>query len=788
VHEHSLSLLEYDRVVRAIAERAASPRARDTLERWRPIADGPARREEVACLRDALAREAEPEAWCHVGPGDLAALLEDAAERPLDGPELVVVRDWLEAAEHTRAAWADPDARERHARLTERVESLPRLPELFASLDRALEPDGRVRDSASPALARARRDVERGERDLHARLEKWAGAFGPDAYVTRHGDRFVALVPAAGFPRRRAVVHDVSGSGQSLFVEPIEACEANNHLIEMRALASDEERRILRALADRVHGTAPELVQVDAVLVHLDTLRARARWGRELGAAALAPEGDALRLVQARHPLLAMGGRRDSVVPLDLTLGAEGRILLVSGPNMGGKTVLLKTVGLAVAMAHAAVPVPASEGSRIPEITRILVDLGDEQSVDRGLSTFAAHLEVMARMARHAGPETLLLCDEVGAGTDPEEGAALGRALLEHVAARGAWGILTTHYGSLKRAGSEIEGVRNGSLEFDAETLEPRYRFLAGVPGASHALDVASRLGFPEELLARARSLTPDESRALERLLADLHATRRTLEAERESLRLARDRAEAEAVKLSAAEAAARRELRETRGRLTRESDVLLAHARELWQTVREEARRSDRTRADAERLRREIGRVESEAESLRRAAEEAAARAGDADARGGAPYTPRPGDRVRVRDLHVEAVVADPADPEGRVRLQRGTWTIQSHVSQLEPVAAAADANARPVRATWEGPAEGAGLEVDMRGMEVEEALRELDRGLDRAVLQGLSELRIIHGVGKGVLRAAVERHLRGHPQVSSARLGGLGEGGRGVTVAHLR
>jgi DNA mismatch repair protein MutS2 len=610
--------------------------------------------------------------------------------------------------------------------------------------------------------------------------------FGPDAYVTRHGERFVAMVPAAGFPRRRAIVHDVSGSGQSLLVEPLEWCGENNRMIETRRAARDEEHRILEELRTGVEQARPTLEALEASLIHLDSLAARARWAVTFGAVALKPGGDALRLRNARHPLLAMGvGRegREAVVPLDLELHGErvtGHVLLVSGPNMGGKTVLLKTVGLVVAMAHSALPVTAAEGSRVPELDEILADIGDDQSIAQGLSTFAAHLRALSRMVAVAGSRVLLLIDELGAGTDPEDGAALARAVIEHLAARDAWAIVTTHLGSLKRVAGEVRGVENGSLEFDVAALAPRYRFLAGVPGASHALEVADRLGVPRDLLERARALRPEGAELADRLMAELAEATQRARAEAERLTTARIEAEAEATTHREAIESTRREEAALRRRLTRESEAVLARAREIWQTVLEESRKAEKRRGSAEALRRDLSEVERAVEALAgpAASVEQPARLD--------PSAITPGMRVRVLDLGVEAEVAVAPDREGRVQLKRGSWSIQSHVGRLVPAVEAAGA-ARPVTATWTPP-EGAPVEVDLRGMDVTDALAALDRGVDRAVLAGFSEVRVIHGVGRGVLRAAVERHLHEHPQVSGQRAGEVGEGGRGVTVARLR
>jgi DNA mismatch repair protein MutS2 len=781
---HSLDRLDYEAVIAAVAAKAATDGARAALARWMPFGDRAALACEVALLAEAIHRSREPGAWLVTAAGTLGEAIEDSATAPLDGPALVGVLRWLVAAEDTREAWSDEERRARHPRLAEHVLELSPPPDLRARLERSLDDDGSVRDSASPALGRARAEIAHGERRVEQQLERWARTFGSETYVTRHDERFVAMVPAAGFPRRRAIVHDVSNSGQSLLVEPLETCAENNRLMELRAAAAAEERRILRELASAVVAEAPALRFLEATLVHLDGLRARALWALEVGATAIAPGGDVLRLRAARHPVLAMAAARGGpeVVALDLDLAGEERLLLVSGPNMGGKTVLLKTVGLAVVLAHAALPVPASEGSLVPEIDDVLVDLGDAQSVEQGLSTFAAHLAVLRRMADRAGPRTLVLCDELGAGTDPEEGTALARALVEHVAARGAWGVITTHLGGLKRLAGEVAGVVNGSLEFDLETLSSRYRFMPGVPGASHALAVAERLGFPLALLQRARALTPEAARALERLTAELAAATRLARDKAAELDDATRRAASAAAEHAEATEHARRELAERRRALTRESDALLARARELWQTVQREARRSDKRREDAHRLKAEIDAAGREVESL-------------AGAPNGAPAGPAlageaitPGRRVRVVDLGVEAEIVSAPDREGRVTLKRGTWSIQSHVDKLREAPAPAAAEARPVAGTWSTPEDVAPLEIDLRGMDVDEALRTLDGGLDRAVVAGLAELRIIHGIGRGVLQAAVDRHLRGHPQVAGQRLGVVGEGGRGVTIVRLR
>lgn len=789
--ERSLQLLEFERITASIAADADAERSSEALRAWRPIADPAALAHENACLAEAIARQSEPGSWCAVGEGALLPRLDPRADEALDGPGLRAVAGWLDAGAATRRAWLADDAAARYPHLAAEAARIPDLDPLRARLITAIEPDGRVSDAASPVLRRARAEFATGERRMLERLERWARPHGETAYVTRHGDRFVALVPAAGFSRSQALVHDTSGSGQSLFVEPLEFCEANNRLIETRGVIAEEERRILRELAAAVRAETGPITVLEGVLVRFDTLRARARWAARLEAIALAPGGERLRLVEARHPLLALGRDRERLVPLELSLEAPGRLLLVSGPNMGGKTVLLKTVGLAALLAHAGLPVPVREGSAMPHFDDVQVDLGDAQSVDQGLSTFAGHLRALAGMAAAAGPRALVLGDELGSGTDPDEGAALGRALLEHFAARGAWGVMTTHLGQLKRVAAEVPGIVNGSLEYDAETMRPRYRFLPGIPGASHGLEVAGRMGFPEDVMARARALTPDSTRALEHLLLELQAAGRRMHEETEGLAAARAAADAAEAEHREASERVKQSLSQLRRTLTRESEAVLAEARALWQSVRQEVRRAAKSPERAEAAKREIGQVEARVERLQREAAEAAGESAEPEVLTAADL--RVGLRVRVGDLGgVVAEIAALPDAEGRVALRRGSWSIQSHVSRLQPAgddAMPGAARARASAAVSYTPADDAvATQVDLRGMDVSDALRAVDEGLDRAVVAGLTELRIIHGLGKGVLRAAVEKHLAGHPIVAGKRMGELHEGGRGVTVATLR
>jgi DNA mismatch repair protein MutS2 len=773
--ERSLRLLEFDKVLDWVTSFARSSAGVAKLRAWRPLPDDAERDREHGRLGEALRRVSQPGEWCFTGEGSLAALANPESIDVLDGPALVLVRGWLAAARATREAWAASAVD--YPGLGGEYGTLSWPAPLLERLERCLEPDGRVADRASALLARCRREAQAAEHRLQDQLLRWSRAFGENSYVTRAGDRCVVLVPAAGFPRRRGIVHDVSGSGQSLFVEPLEACEGNNHVIELRARAAEEERRILAELAADVRRHSPELAELERRLAHLDTLRARALWARQIDARALPAEPESERLVLrgARHPLLLRALPTEQVVPLDLELGQAGRILLVSGPNMGGKTVLLKTVGLCSTLAASAFPAPVADGSRVPRFTSILVEMGDEQSVEKGLSTFAAHLESMARMADRASPDTLLLCDELGAGTDPEEGAALGRALLEHFARRRAWAVVTTHLGPLKRVAGENPGVANGTLEFDEATLTSRFRFVPGVPGASYALAVAERRGFPAELVRRARELTPESALALERLLHEVERARREAEAAAERARAAEEEARRQEAVLRAERERLAADESGRRKRMAEQGDAVISRARSLLRELQKAAREGERSRERASQLKGEVLAVEGAIAELRPAPPP-----GDPD------LDLAPGVRVRLLDLNIEAEVVDGPDQAGQVTLQRGAWRIQAHRSRL---ARAAEGGPEAPLPAWQAAGEPEpALEVDLRGLEATDALAALDRALDRAVVSGLRELRVVHGIGRGVLRSAVEGHLKKHPQVGTHRLGGVGEGGRGVTLVELR
>ncbi len=793
VDEHDLERLEFPEVRASLAAHTASERGRRMALALRPAAEIETARERLDALREAKRRAEEHGDGPAAGVAEITPYLERAtARRRLEGAELVRVLELLEAAGRLRRHWAEPPAVAPRTRAA--VAKLCELPRLETALRRAVAEDGTLRDGASRELARLRARQTAVRQAARGRLERLAREAGGDSAGTVREDRFVLSVRSDRFDRARGVVQDVSASGATLFVEPFELVPLNNELRELAAAEREEERRILDALTAEVAAHADSLAAVEEGVAELDELAARVRLSRALRATtpALDERGERLHIAGGRHPLLWLqsGGASDPeaaaerVVAFDLDLVAPARVLLVSGPNMGGKTVLLKAVGLAVLMALSGLDVCAAEGAVLPHVCRVLVDIGDQQSLADHLSTFAGRLRRMDEMARAAAPSTLCLLDELGSGTDPEEGTALGRGLLEHLAERGAWTVATTHLGGLKGLASERPHVVNASLGIDAVALRPLFVLQVGVPGGSYGLATARRLGLADEVLRRAEASVREEAIALERLLGDLSEELRRVQETRALLETERAEAARERAAGEEARRAAESTQRERERRRSEELAALEARARELVRSAEREWRRAGEARAGAE------------TGSLRRGAQALGA---DLDAwRAASPGEPPAaepagplahGMRVRHTGLGLTMQIVEGPRADGSVVLARGAWRVTARPEELSRCAdGAAERPPEERLALSELRAEtSAPWEVDLRGLYVDEALAALDAALDRAALAGHREFRVIHGVGSGALQKAVARHLADHPHVQSHRLGGHGEGGRGVTMAVL-
>ncbi len=665
---------------------------------------------------------------------------------------------------------------------------------LEEELDRCILSEDELQDDASPDLSAIRRKIRKAQLSIRERLDsiikspQYAQVLQEPIVTIRDG-RFVVPVKAERKNELRGLVHDTSGSGATVFVEPIAVVEANN---EIGILQSQEQQgvdRILLELSGRVGEMGDAILESFDALVELDLLFAKSRLADAMRATVPEIRKDrVLRLNKARHPLIP----KEKVVPVDISLGDTFDTLVITGPNTGGKTVALKTLGLLTLMAACGMMLPCGEGSCVPVFSRVLADIGDEQSIEQSLSTFSAHITNIISILEAAGPRSLVLTDELGAGTDPVEGAALAVSILEALRKKGSLVAATTHYAEIKMYALTTPGVENGSCEFDVETLSPTYRLLIGVPGRSNAFAISRRLGLPEEIIGRARELVSSENTRFEDVVSDLERTRQELEKEKSAATSRRQQAEA-----------LKQEMEEERRRLYAQLDKEAAQARSEAQTLVERVKSQTdllmnqleelKKQQDKEEFQKKFGELKagyrSRIEHLRDMADPVASRRGEAYV---LPRKLRSGDTVILTGLNLEGTVLSGPDSAGCYMVQAGI--IKSKVKEEElrlvedkgrkvtlngrrRTTAPADKISRDVK-----------TQVDIRGMDTIDGIMEVDRFLDQAVLMGLGTVTIIHGKGTGALRAAVQDHLRKLKTVKSFRPGMYGEGEAGVTVVELK
>ncbi len=655
-----------------------------------------------------------------------------------------------------------------------------------------------IADDASPELREIRRKMKAASARVRERLDQLIHSAAyqkalQDPIVTIRGGRFVVPVKAEHRGEIAGLVHDTSASGATVFVEPMGVVEANN---ELRVLTSREEaeiERILRELSAEAGTFATAIIADYEIVVELNLIFAKARLAHRMGAMkpALSDDGHTV-LHKARHPLI--DAKR--VVPVDVELGGEFDTLVITGPNTGGKTVTLKTLGLLTLMTMCGLLVPVSDGSRVSVFDRVLVDIGDEQSIEQSLSTFSAHMTNVIRILKQTDGHSLVLLDELGAGTDPVEGAALAVAILEQLRRRGARIGATTHYAELKAYAIHTVGVENASCEFDVASLRPTYRLLIGVPGRSNAFAITERLGMDRTIVDEARALVSGDDQRLEEVVARLDNRRRELEeqlrrtadAEQRSRRAAEQAEE----KLRDIEERRQKEIEEGRRQARQIVDKTRSMADQLM-TELEALRRERESTAFAEKTRQARGQLRAQLRQMEETADPVEKRSAPA-------ATPLQevhlGDRVQLADMGLEATVTKLPDRNGMVEVQAGAIRTRTPLANLRLYTSRrAEKKGRTVTPAAARPsglesrmARSVETDLDLRGQTVEEALLAVDRFLDNAVMCGLERVTVIHGKGTGTLRAAVQQHLKGHRQVKGFRLGVYGEGENGVTVVELK
>jgi DNA mismatch repair protein MutS2 len=680
---------------------------------------------------------------------------------------------------------------ERFPRLGRRAQTIGDFRGLLKELEGKILPDGSIADHASVALARLRRDIERQKRSIQESLERFLRTHREEGvlqeeFVTIRNERFVVPIIAGQRRKLDGVIHGASASGHTLFVEPIETIDLNNELVRLTEEEMREVHRILVEITDRLRGYGDSIRQTLITMAELELVFAKGRFAAEFDCTT--PRfGDRLMLRDARHPLLedVLKKRHKAAVPISLELNRGRRTLLISGPNTGGKTVSLKTIGLLTLMAQSGLPVPAAE-AEFPVFSQVLADIGDYQSIQENLSTFSAHVSNIREMALDVTPDSLVLLDELGSATDPEEGGALGVAIVEHFRAAGAFTLISTHLMALKIYGASTEGVVNGSMGFDEETFEPTFYLRLGLPGKSAGLEIATRLGMPEDIMLRARRSMSDRERDVTRFLSELHrrieetqALERQLReqiaaSERHEKELAREWEKRETVKLK---------------ELERRTDQALARFEEQAQeTLGKIGQGADKRKAEQEAQRR----VSKAKRELREDFDTTVLATQD-DSRQDRiqPLRIEEGARVRLRDVREPATVRRKLG-NGRIEVEAGFMKLQVSVDDVIEVLPeiGGQAGKLPKNVTFRPAPELAPVhqEINVIGQRAEAARDAVDQFLDRAVMATASRVRIVHGHGMGVLKRMIAEMLAHHPHVAKFYQAPQQEGGAGATIVELR
>jgi DNA mismatch repair protein MutS2 len=769
--ERALVTLEYPAIRALLAERTSFAPGRELAEGLTPVTDvreAERLQDETAAARDLL--RAQPSAGLG-GARDVRDALRRARQGGARDPQqLTEIADTIRAAEKLFShvhPYPPLAAKARFARP-------PR--DVAEAIEQAISGTGEVLDRASPRLGSLRAALRAAQARLQQRLDgllrspELARAL-QEQLVTQRGGRYVVPVKAEMRGAVKGIVHDQSASGATVFIEPLEILEANNALREAELTERAEVQHVLDQLSRRVERSGDDLDSVTTALAALDLVLAKAQLADHLECER--PSLDAhgvLDLVGARHPLLVERGT--GVVPIDVRLGSDFRALVITGPNTGGKTVSLRTMGLLVLMSASGLQVPASRGSRVPVVRRVFADIGDEQSIAQSLSTFSSHLRNVVATLAEAERDDLALLDELGAGTDPDEGAALAMAVLETLLERGVLVAATTHYPELKAFALNTPGASNASVEFDAESLRPTYRLHIGLPGASNAFAIASRLGLDHAVLARAESHLSELHRSLERTLREAERHRTELSSALEEARVAAEDARSLTEEARREAARIRDEGERAVRRARTEADELLLQARRALRRA-ETARDQAAKRNLVEDARAAL----AEAETTRRSAVPEPA--------------PRSGVPIAVGSpVHVEGV-SEPGtllsiDERGMADVAAGALRLRVPATSLRP-AQAPDESPISARPIVSGSAPAVSLQLDLRGARAEEALEVLDRYLNDAAVAGVDRLRIVHGKGTGALRTAVREVLARHPLVRAHEPAGAAEGGDGATIVRL-
>lgn len=786
LQEKSYYTIELPKILALLAQEAATGPAKEMCLALRPsdsLTECEKLQQETEDAVRLIGLQGSP---AFSGIKDVSAALERAEKGGFLNPvELLSVCAMLRAARLTKSY--REERREQETSLDEYFSMLSGNKFLEEKIENAIVSEEEISDHASDALYQIRRQIRTAAskvRDVLAKITSSQSKILQDSIITQRNGRFVVPVKAEYRGSMPGMVHDTSSSGATLFIEPAAVVELNNNIRILQGKEQAEIERILAELSADTAQFAGAIRRDYELLCKLDFVFARGKLAYQMKA--MRPvllEKGRTEINRARHPLL----NKDTAVPISFRIGGETDTVIITGPNTGGKTVGIKTLGLLTAMAQCGLQIPASDGSRIVIFKNILADIGDEQSIEQSLSTFSSHMRTIVDILEAADNQTLVLLDELGAGTDPVEGAALARAIIEELRGRGCTVAATTHYAELKVYGLETPGVENASCEFDVQTLKPTYRLIFGIPGKSNAFAISQRLGLDEGIIRAASSLIATEDKRFEDVITRLEEKRQALEGRIAAAE--KQQRDAEAANKRAQERLS--SLEDEREKLVQDAKTkaksILDNARAASEMALEEARKVKQEASDGKDVNLAAARA-----ILRGTLSEAEKEAASQRAERKAMPLPRPlraGDSVEIVSTRTKATVLETPKPGEKVKVQAGILKIQVEQSDLQLL--------EFEQVKQEAPRSGGvrlkapeqfTTELDLRGESGDEAIMELDRFLDSAVRLHMETVRIIHGKGTGVLRQRVQTHLKRHPQVKSFRLGVYGEGEDGVTIASLK
>ena len=791
MNKKTLAKLEYNKIIEQLIEHASSFSGKELCRRLKPMTDISAIRsaqDETAAAFTRIVKKGRP-SFSGCNPvNDSIRRLEIGGV--LGSGELLRICKLLETAGRARAYGRHDNADEMEDCLDGYFEQLNPVTILVNEIRRCVIDEDEISDDASPGLKHVRRAMNQINDKVHATLSNMVNGslrtYLQDPIITMRGDRYCIPVKAEYRSQVSGMIHDQSATGSTLFIEPMAVVKLNNDLKELYGQEQDEIQKVLARLSADTAEYTTEIHTCYTILRQLDFIFAKGALALDMNASQpiFNTEGR-IHIREGRHPLLD----KKNVVPITLTLGDTFDLLIVTGPNTGGKTVSLKTVGLFTLMGQAGLHIPALDRSELAVFHDVYADIGDEQSIEQSLSTFSSHMTNIVSFLKQVDEHSLVLFDELGAGTDPTEGAALATSILNHLHSRGIRTMATTHYSELKVYALSTPGVENASCEFDVETLRPTYRLLIGIPGKSNAFAIASRLGIPDYIIEDAKTHLTEQDESFEDILTDLETSRKTLDKERETI--AAYKREIERLKM---------ETSQKQEKLEAQRDRILREANEKAHAILEDAKETaDETMRNFHKFgKANISAAEMEKERERLRKKMAKTRSGmtPEPAKPKKQYKPsdfKLGESVKVLSMNLTGSVVSLPDAKGNLDVQMGILRSKVNISDLEIIDEKPNYLQKTSKRTGKGKIKmnkslTVATEINLLGKTVDEAVAELDKYLDDASLAHLSSVRIVHGKGTGALRQGIHKYLKRQKHVKSFRLGAFGEGDAGVTIAELR